>query len=223
MTVRVVLLAEGFGETGGVVTLLPAPGQRLDEAMLGPAHTLVARALAQTWNVPTATVRFEAPLRTTRGTIARGGELLDRGILRRILLWAKPTQRPDLAIVLVDADGTRDRKTVLTRHTNDLPGNRLIAVAVQEFEAWLLADEQALRRVLGGDIPSASAPEALRPGEAKKRLNDLCDARAGEGDRKRFRREVRQGLGADASLDAIGRACPSFMDFLDDLRAARTV
>lgn len=221
MTVRVVLLAEGSGETGGVLTMPPSPGDALTDDMLGPAHALVARALAKTWNVPERAVRFEAPNRTVRGTIVRGGELLDRGTLRRVLLWARPTQRPDLAVVLVDADGTHDRRARLAEYTADLPGRRVIGVAVQEFEAWLLADEAALRDVLGGDIPSTAGPEALPPGEAKARLNALCDDRCPDDDRKAHRREARRKLCENAALDALAKACPSFGAFLDDLRAAR--
>lgn len=154
MTVRVVLLAEGAGETGGTQTLLPAAGDTLTDAMLGPAHSLVRRAVAQGWSVPAEAVRFEVPLRTTRGTIPRGSELLDRGTLRRVLLWARPTLRPDLNIVLVDADaeGATARRDRLTTATQDLPGVRVIAVAVREFEAWLLADADTLRSVTGGEL-----------------------------------------------------------------------
>lgn len=179
----------------------------------------MARSLAHTWSVPEAAVQFEAPLRTVRGTVARGAELLDRGTLRRILSWARPTQRPDLAVILVDADGTHDRRARLAEYTADLPGRRVIGVAVQEFEVWLLADGAALRDALDREV-AVSAPERLDPGAAKARLNERCDKVAPD-DRKAHRRAARQTLCEHAALDVVARACPSFGAFLDDLRAAR--
>ncbi|MBI5516443.1 MAG: DUF4276 family protein [Deltaproteobacteria bacterium] len=219
MTVRVVLLAEGAGETGGDLTPPLAPGEVLAEGHRGPAHALVAQALARSWSIPVGAVLFEAPLRTVRGTVARGGELLDRGTLRRILSWARPTQRPDLVVVLIDADGELNRKARLNEFARDLPGARVIAVAVEEFEAWLLADEAALRAALDREIPAAPSPEELPPGAAKKKLNALCDGGNASSDRKPRRRQVRQTLCEQASLDALARACPSFKAFLEDLRA----
>lgn len=219
MSVRVVLLAEGAGETAGVLTAPPPPGAALAAEPRGPAHALVARAVAATWSVPEAAVQFEAPLRTGRGTVARGAELLDRGTLRRILLWARPTQRPDLAVVLIDADGTNDRPARLAEFTSDLPGRRVVGVAVQEFEAWLLADGVAARAVLDHPV-AVQHPERLEPGAAKARLNEGCDA-SEHADRKEHRRAVRQKLCEHMDLDAVARACPSFRAFLDDLRAAR--
>lgn len=219
MSVRVVLLAEGAGETAGVLTIPPAPGSALVDDQRGPAHALVARAIAHTWNVPAAAVQFEAPLRTGRGTVARGAELLDRGTLRRILSWARPTQRPDLAVILVDADDSNDRHTRLVDFTKDLPGQRVFGVAVREFEAWLLADVATFRAVLDQEH-TVSSPERLDPGAAKLLLNERCDASEPD-DRKAHRRAARQKLCEHSALDVIARGCPSFAAFLDDLRAAR--
>jgi hypothetical protein len=46
-TLRVVLYAEGAGETRGAVSLLPAPGEVLGEEWLGPGHLLIRRAIAR--------------------------------------------------------------------------------------------------------------------------------------------------------------------------------
>ena len=64
MTIRVVLYAEGGGETGGEARLPPTPGAVLDESELGVGHVLVARALEKVRNIPIAAVRFEGPSAT---------------------------------------------------------------------------------------------------------------------------------------------------------------
>lgn len=217
MSIRVVLYAEGAGETSGSITLLPPPGAALTDEMLGPAHHLVGRAIAETWSVPAEAVRFESPLRTSRGTVARGSDLLDRGTLRKLLTWAKPTLRPELTIVLVDEDGDRARGRRLTESTAGMPGSRVIAVAVREFETWMLADEAALRAAIGGDVASIPALEDLPRGEAKERFNALCDDGAVVG-RKPRRRECREQVSKTTVLAEVARRCRSFATFVDDLK-----
>ena len=246
MTVRVGLIAEGAGEMAGLLTIPPAPGSALVDDQRGPAHALFGRAIAHTWKVPVAAVQFEAPLWTGRGTVARGAELLDRGTLRRILSWARPTQRPDLAVILVDADGTSDRRTRLVDFTDDLPGRRVFSVAVREFEAWLLADGATLREVLDREL-AVSSPERLHPGAAKLRLNERCDAsgrpqgapprgeaqalraRIARRDRARLpivrclpRRPPRRALTASDSGLALDDGCEREIGLVSRLRASLT-
>lgn len=221
MSLRVVLYAEGAGETAGTVTLLPPPGAALATEMLGPAHWLIGRAIERVWNVPIDAVRFESPLRTVRGTTAHGSDLHERTTLRKLLTWARPKLRPELVVVLVDEDGDRSRKSRLVADTADLPGTRVIAVAVKEFEAWLLADEDGLREVLSREVPTVASPEDLARGEAKRRFNALCDVPANSGNRKAHHHVCRQSMSRESSLDEVARRCPSFWAFLDDLRIAR--
>jgi hypothetical protein len=124
-------------------------------------------------------------------------------------------------VVLVDEDGDRSRKTRLVEHTADLPGTRVIAVAVREFEAWLLADESALREVLDGEVETTTAPEEMPRAEAKRRFGELCDAGRGDANRKTHQHDMRHAVCRSADLEAIARRCQSFSAFLDDLRAAR--
>ena len=146
---RVVVYAEGSREDSGSRVALPLPGDALPEAALGPAHVLVRRCLVEL--VPMSEVRFDVPLRT-RGRRARGSDLLHGPTVRRLLTWATPMAKPDLAVVIVDADGEANRHVALrhilsSRREPQPPA--VIGVAVQEFEAWLIADEAALRQHLG--------------------------------------------------------------------------
>jgi hypothetical protein len=221
VSLRVVLYAEGSGETAGSVTMLPAPGATLTPEMLGPGHLLIGRAIERVWNLPLEAVRFESPLRTARGTVAHGSDLHERTSLRRLLTWARPRLRPELVVVLVDEDGDRSRKSRLVGHTEDLPCTRVIAVAVREFEAWLLADEAALREVLGCEVATVATPEDLSRGEAKQLFNELCDVVAVDGNRKAHHHACRHSVSRTADLDALARRCRSFALFLEELRAVR--
>src|SRR5947209_6964249 len=111
--IRVVLYAEGSGETRGELALPLRPADTLVEEMLGPAHLLARRALSAAKSVPENAIRFEQPLRTRRGRIARGSMLHDAQTLRELMTWGAPQRRPDLALVLVDCDGDPGRKTRL--------------------------------------------------------------------------------------------------------------
>ena len=97
----------------------------------------------------------------------------------------------------------------------------MIAVAVKEFEAWLLSDEGVLRELLSCEVPTIAAPEDLARGEAKRRFNALCDVPAIGGNRKTHHHACRQSMSREAGIDEVARRCPSFRAFLDDLRIAR--
>lgn len=175
MELRVVLYAEGAGETGGVATLLPAPGEPLDDLHLGPAHILVERCLLTDIYDHDVKVRFVAPLRIPVGArLARGSDLLDRTKLRRLVAPFRPGRDPDLAIVLVDSDGDLQRRTLLVRNmAMPADAHRLrsvVGAAHQAFEAWLLGDHTALKHIAAAAGSLPSTPDELTAAEAKLEL-----------------------------------------------------
>jgi hypothetical protein len=93
MSLRVVLYAEGGGETGGAGPP-PAPCTPLQEGDLGAGHILLRRCLEVAKKLPAAAVHFEAPLRTRRATVARGTALLDKQTLRQLFTWPLAETRP---------------------------------------------------------------------------------------------------------------------------------
>jgi hypothetical protein len=97
-----------------------------------------------------------------------------------------------LIIVLVDADGDASTERTLEDFVADVPGARVITVAVQEFESWLL------------DAPNV---EALAPREAKARLAEVAPTR-----------EARRSLAETVDLEALSKRCPSFAECLRKLR-----
>jgi hypothetical protein len=215
MSLRVVLYAEGGRDLGAATTQV-APGQALPEDALGPAHFLVRRSIEETRRIPEAAIRFEAPLRTPRGIVAQGSHLLDRKTLRQLLTWVHPARRPDLAVVLVDADGDTDRRRALVEVVADLPMHPVIGVARQEFEAWLVADASAVRAAIGRAFDLPEDPERLPPREAKQRLDA---ALGGSATPLAQHREKRLQIAQGCDLAILRRRCAAYREFLEALVA----
>jgi hypothetical protein len=160
-------------------------------------------------------ILFDRP-QNVRARTARGSDLLHERTLRQLLTWPKATQQPNLAVVVVDADGDNQKASRLRQTAESISGQpTIIAVAVQEFEAWLLADPAALASALGTSVQPIVSPEALAPRAAKQQLMTLLAARGTEG------RLLRHELARTLQLVQLRNRCPSFNDFLRDLRAAR--
>jgi hypothetical protein len=208
--IRVVLLAEGPGEDrGSRPTSLPAPAplETLTEEELGPGHLLVRRALAKARNMPEQAILFVAPNRIDGGRLARGSDLHGPRRLRKLLAYAPNQKAPHLAVVLVDEDGQSKRRAALD---DALDGTTrppaVLALAVREFEAWLVADEGACGRC--GVPPFPGKPESAEPGAAKAHLSS-------------FDLTKRADLAREADLDTLREACRSFDRLLKDLTADR--
>ena len=213
MSLRVAVHAEGSRETGAF-GLRPRPGDPLGPERLGPAHVLVRRCLVEGSELPEGAVRFVEPLRTATSRVARGSDFLNRPTLRRLLTWLDPAIRPDLAVIIVDADGDAGRRARLAECVADLPLPRVVSVAVQEFEAWLIADSAAVSGALGRPFETPPAPETLRPRAAKALLGKAV-AEAGASDA-----EARLSIAHLATLDGIAKRCPAFAALRADLGAA---
>lgn len=215
MSISVVLYSEGGGETRGGEKAPPVPpAEPIPQDVWGPGHWLIARVLEWKRRIPVAAVRFVAPLRTKDGTIAKGSQLLDRRTLRRLLTFPIADLRPELGVVLVDADGKQGREALLRTHLEglELAPPVVIGVAVQEFEAWLVADSQAVRHVLNAaDAPPS--PESLEPREAKTLLAQWV----GQAQPPRPGSELRCTLARSAKLEKIVETCPAFRSFVEQL------
>ena len=101
---RVALYSEGPGEEGHARQFLPPPGDPLSDESIGPAHMLVRRCIAEGTRIPAPAVIFEVPL-LLRGRVPRGSDLRVCKNLHKLLTWPRPAGVPDLAVVVLDADG----------------------------------------------------------------------------------------------------------------------
>lgn len=214
---RVVVYAEGQGELAGTVRHDHAPGSPLSEQELGPAHLLVRRCLERTRGLDPSVIRFEEPLRTGRGRRPRGSDLHSGDALRRLLLWADESKRPHLAVVFVDADGDEKRQGYLDGYVTDLPVEAVVGVAVEEFEAWLIADSAALKSVFRQPLAPPKSPERLGRRQAKELLQQWCEQHG----RNRDAGELRGELALSSDLETVSRQCTAFATFLQKLGAPR--
>jgi len=211
--VRVVVYAEGQGELKGAKNRKLSPGSPLTEEDLGSAHLLVRRCLERVRGVDPSAVRFEAPLHNTRGKVVKGSMLHSRDTLRPLLFWGGANKQPDLAIVLVDADGDAGRQRLLDEAIEGVPVKAVVAVAIQEFEAWLVADPDALKSILRKPLSVPKSPEKLSRREAKELLQQWCEEHA----RSRDAAELRRDLARQCDLDTLAQKCTAFASFLSKL------
>jgi hypothetical protein len=174
---------------------------------------LLQRCIERARSIPPAAVLFEEPLRV-RTLLAQGSHLIHQPTLRRLLTWARPEMRPDLAIVLVDRDGDLDRKKRLDEWLRDFSGV-VVGTPAEEFKSWLIADVRAARDACA--LQSFDAPEpieSLPRGEAKRRLDASL---AHDGANLSAVRGRRVTIARLCDLDIVASRCPSFAKLLQEL------
>jgi hypothetical protein len=221
MALRVVLYAEGPGEDRGRNPYPPAVGRPLPAEVLGAAHVLIARVLSAVRNLAPDSVQFLAPqLRKARPHV--GSDLTHGPTLRKLLQFPVSSQYPQLAIVLVDEDGRAERRRELIEATRTLDLPPVVAVAVREFEAWLIADPKAIREVL--DVTETPpSPDSMPPGEAKSTLQNWLarkvSAITDQATRGATITELRASLARQCDL-AVLEGLAAFRQLRRDLRDA---
>jgi hypothetical protein len=214
---RVVVYAEGAGElTGRDTRRQRRPGTALTGEELGAAHLLVRRCLRRTQGLDPESIQFDEPLRGPRGQLAKGSMLHSGESLRRFLSWPDEDLEPDLAIILIDADGQEDRQQRLVGAIQDMSVPAVLSAAIQEFEAWLIADEAAVKDVLRKPLSTPKSPERMSKRQAKELLQAWCAEHAGRKDSHELRRQ----LAETCDLDTVSAHCAAFADFLQRLGTA---
>ena len=220
MSLRVVLYAEGAGELGRGLALPPAPGWPLEEERLGPAHVIARRSLERVRKVPVQAIQFEQGKRKRNTNEARGSDLLRKRTLLDLLAWPREDMRPEMAIVIVDEDGLRTRHRELKEWVAELRYGRpptVIAVAREEFEAWLITDRSCVEEELGRPLGKAGKPEVWEPKVAKQVLQRAIDESCGSD--KARAHALRRAICERCDLDVLERGSGSFRCFLEDLKA----
>jgi hypothetical protein len=114
----------------------------------------------------------------------------------------------------VDCDDDHRRKLQLTGFLSDIPVEHVVGVAVQEFEAWLIADGDAVRAALGEGRAVPPQPERLARREAKERLASWMAER--EQDDAKL---IRTALANLCDMNLVRKRCPAFDEFMRDLGA----
>lgn len=148
--------------------------------------------------------------------LQRGGGY-SRKVKRAIELYSKNADISHLGIA-IDRDGEANKKRLgLLRSGRDesaKEGHRLalstaLGVAIEMLESWLLADTAALAQVLGVS-GSEQNPESIR--NPKATLNKH------KGDNPLSVNEIYDKLAEQADLDVVMKRCPSFAQFVNEVR-----
>lgn len=214
--VCMVVHAEGPGDLGTTTWDL-SPTDSLQPDDLGPAHIIVQRILTEGAQIPAPAIDFVEPLRTKTGARAQGSQLLKPRILDEILTGWR-LLAPSLIVLLVDSDDQPrvERAAILeaalTRHS--LTG--AVGIAVKEFEAWLIADANAIGQVIGKVDHDYQTPQALACGEAKQTLQKWIREIAHPS---RQLMDIRKEIATLMDLDVVSNRCPSFKSFRQSLLA----
>jgi len=146
-------------------------------------------------------------------------------ILKRAAKVLKEYARPDTwncqgAVILVDADGKgRQRLRTLRQRVDEVEQAGMaigsctaVGVAIEKFEAWLLADEKALSRVLEVPNPNgvSRSPETLKgKGGAPDDAKGVFAERVAQGGKRHVPpEELAYQIVAQMDLDVVERRCP---------------
>lgn len=220
IAMRIVVFCEGTAESGALRRSFVSPNQPLPEEQIGPAHLLVQRCISREWGLTRDDMQFTSPPllvshrrnpRLPVGSDLRTG----KNLIRLLRAWVREADVPDLALILIDQDGDRQIRTELQNAIRaDSPCIRwILAVAIEEFESWLLADASALSQVFSNGA-RIQRPEELGPRRAKTRITGFQPIDPTSTLPTRHRRIVEL-----MDLEIVREACPSFADFLRDLKA----
>ena len=132
--------------------------------------------------------------------------------------------------VVVDRDADRAKERAVRRAPDELRQETpaafaietVVGVAIETFDAWMLADDQAVSEVLGCDASAEGHPESLAGApntkdHTKTRMDGLIRSSASAG---KHRWQLYPRIAEKASLARLKRKCPKgFGRFAKEVRA----
>lgn len=176
-----------------------------DHELKGALQALVRRLVNKPITVESRTVR-DPGLGRTRGL---GGRLFKRA---RASLRMASDEGFDAVVFVVDQDSDPDRRHEIDRAQADssVAIHRALGLAIRSFDAWMLADEAAISKVLGRVIQQQPAPEA-NP-DPKATCKEFCGS-------SKALAELYAGIAATLNLPLLEKRCPKgFAPFADRVR-----
>jgi len=121
----------------------------------------------------------------------------------------------DAICVLIDQDRANDRRDAINNaQTTPLATiQRAIGLAVQTFDAWFLADQNALGQVLKNQVPRQPDPESQR--DPKSQIQELMTTTGFQESQRR----LYHMLAGIIDLDKLSHRCPTgFAPFAQRVR-----
>lgn len=142
-----------------------------------------------------------------------------RGYFKRALEWMRFAENRgyDALILVVDQDDYPRRRAELdaAQQFRKFEVERALGIAIQSFDAWMLADETALSSVLGRTIKKQPAPEEID--DPKAICKGLCGNAMAQS-------EMYEKLAAKMKLRVVEDRCPNgFAPFANRVRKLRAV
>jgi len=196
--VKILLVAEGKHELG-------------DGGGGGALAHLVARLLDRDVAFVTKWLK-EAPMHVHRG---KGRGFFVKAI-RFMIDAARSPDKFDALVLVVDEDGQPDRIRQMDKAQGDQTSRiaRALGVAVRSFDAWMLADERALSRVLAASVPRQPEIEEIRTPK------ETCTTLLEESDKSISLTELYAAVSREAKLSVLIGRCPTgFAPFAERVRA----
>jgi len=143
------------------------------------------------------------------------------GFYKRALRWLLYAKRNgfDALVLVIDQDGEPIRMRQINQAqdcvgVSDIP--RALGVAIRSFDAWMLADHEALSRVLEIAVQTQRKPEGI------KRPKDVCESLRDDSLKDLPLREMYEAVARLVDLDMLRKRCPlGFEPFAERVEALK--
>ena len=148
-----------------------------------------------------AAMKVSDPSVKTHRVHGKGG-----GTEKRVRMWVRRAQKEgfDAIVLLIDRDKEPDRIRQMDVVQNDenIVFPRALGVAIVRFDAWMLADEQAIGTALALPVDAQKAPESNR--DPKSDLRSLQS----QGEFESGLPQLYALIAQHARIDHLKRRCP---------------
>jgi hypothetical protein len=129
-----------------------------------------------------------------------------RGYFKKAVRWVFEARKRgyDAVVLVIDEDGQTERVRQIqdAQEYSGIDFKRALGVAIRTFDAWMLADETAVSRVVGSTVQRVQRPERIR--NPKARASELLAACP---ERKTLA-EMYASIAVAADIQALEERCP---------------
>jgi hypothetical protein len=234
-SIRIGVIAEGEAELGASIPYIKPEdgGKVIERDKEGALHTLIRREL-ESLGLPCDFVQRHPSISESRVFKRRvGHSISDPKYLAQVIIAWKP-EEVDLIIIVVDADDNLpQRKYELQRALNKIRDNHLDineqpisdcsagGLAIKNFETWLLADTQAVSKILGVELEELENLEDLDGGKDILENAIAQSTYISKENSNQRPLQIRWKLAFEIDLATIKARCPlGYANFAQDLIVA---
>jgi hypothetical protein len=141
-----------------------------------------------------------------------------QGYFKKALRWIRKAEKRgyDAIVLVIDQDNVPERMQEITRAQNAqlVTLHRALGVAIRTFDAWMLADAQALTRILGYAVSPQRSPEDVSDAKG------VCTQLLGKSPMVMSQSEFYAFVACEADLSTLERQCSKgFAPFAQRVRS----